>query len=90
MSESFTYLTLKWTCKFSSVLNMCDGGYHNERSADAKPKRFWYTGKIPGVRDYIHHHGDAIMTSPEISFLHTCKTKYKRRKTFEHKIHKVL
>lgn len=50
-----TYLTLKWTIKFSSVLNMCDGGYQNDRSSDAKPKRIWYTGKIPGRRDQIQY-----------------------------------
>lgn len=42
------YLTLKWTCRFSSVLNMCEGGYQNDKSADAKPNRLMYTGKIPG------------------------------------------
>lgn len=42
------YLTLKWTSKFSSESNMCDGGYQNDISADVNPKRSMYTGKIPG------------------------------------------
>lgn len=64
--QNSSYLTLKWTCKLSSALNMWDGGYQNERSAEANPKRLWYTGRIPGVRDRQHH---VMMSWGKVSWL---------------------